>query len=34
MSKEERMDVLENLNQKLDRIIQLLENKNKEAKKC
>ena len=29
MTKQERMDILEQLNQKLDTIIQLLENKNK-----
>ena len=29
MTKEERLDVLEQLNRKLDRIIELLENKNK-----
>ena len=29
MTKQERMDILEQLNQRLDRIIELLENKNK-----
>ena len=29
MTKQERMDILEQLNRKLDRIIELLENKNK-----
>ena len=28
MTKQERLDILEQLNQKLDRIIELLENKN------